>query len=37
MNEITKTDRIMYHLGYVGLLVSCFCWEWNKGYFKKQK
>lgn len=31
MNKASKT---MYYLGYVGILISAFCWGYNKDLFK---
>lgn len=27
-------DKIMYKLGYVGILLAAFCWGWNNHHFK---
>ena len=32
---MTKTDKILYKLGFAGLMVAAFCWGWNSVYFKK--
>ena len=37
MTLVTKTDRAIYKLGFVGLLVAAFSWGWNFIHFNNKK
>lgn len=37
VNGVTKVDRIMNYIGYAGVLITAFCWGWNRHVFKKDK
>lgn len=37
MAEITKADKIMYHVGYAGIIITAFAWGWNMINFKFNK
>lgn len=33
---VTKADRIMSYVEYIGLMISAFAWGWNRHVFKKK-
>ena len=37
MRKITKAERIMNKVGFIGLLVASFAWGFNSDIFKKDK
>ena len=31
---MNKTDKIMYKIGFIGILIAAFSWGWNSDHFK---